>query len=378
MKVYLLIGLSIIIGCSQISTLDNRIIKGTGDFIYLKTDGSINPKSNHIYYYEEPLYSWLFYGNTSKNELIIYKLTTGEIEKRIHFDRYGPDGIGGFRGVLVNNFDSIFLISATYYNNFFLTDTSGRVKKKYVLQPVDNKNILPALMPLFSHVNQQNVFQNNLINLGTYLFSDVTNIDLHKEVLSITYDLELCAIPGNTNYPKFESKNKESLSGYSRTFNGERFIYSFGRLEEIYLQDSKGEYSKINAKSKYQKKSLDWHNNQIDPIEVQRKRNIRNPQYKSILFDKYRRYTYRFFLPGYDVKVNEPLEKHAEYPDLFSIIIMDENLNVVGETLLPEKTYDPYMKFIAKEGLYLALHINHPLYDPDLLAFEKMEVIIQQ
>ena len=39
---------------------------------------------------------------------------------------------GGYRGVLVHNFDSIFLISSIHYNSFFLTDTTGKVKRKFL------------------------------------------------------------------------------------------------------------------------------------------------------------------------------------------------------------------------------------------------------
>jgi hypothetical protein len=56
-------------------------------------------------------------------------------------------------------------------------------------------------------------------------------------------------------------------------------------------------------------------------------------------------------------------------------MILDEDFNLVGENLFPEKTYDPYMSFISNDGLYLALHIDHPLYNPDLLTFERITLI---
>jgi len=80
-------------------------------------------------------------------------------------------------------------------------------------------------------------------------------------------------------------------------------------------------------------------------------------------------------LPGYDIDETENTQKHFEYLNLFSLIVLDEDFNVITETLLPEKTYDPTMKFISKDGLYIALHIDNPLYNPDSLIFEKMKIM---
>lgn len=126
-----------------------------------------------------------------------------------------------------------------------------------------------------------------------------------------------------------------------------------------------------NSKSCFQKKNLDWTNNSTDPIIVQKSNSVKNPRYLSIVYDKYRNCYYRFFKPGYNIKKNEDPELFLEYPYQFSIIVLDENLNVKGETLMPPEKYDPFMFFIAPDGLYLALHCNHPEYNPDSLMFER-------
>ena len=375
MKKYILFYFIVLAGCKQITIDDEYIIDGSGEYIYLSTSGLINPKSQFITYYDDQQNCWLFYGNPDRRELIIYALPSGEIEKRIQFDSHGPNGIGGYRGVLVHNFDSIFLISSTFYSSLFLTDTTGKVKRKYTLDPVGTRGIPPALMPLSSHISQQNVLHKGHITLGTYMFYSVDNSDLHKEIISIDIDLNEGRIIDSSNYPKFDDQYRAPLYGYSRAYNGKQFIYSFRRLDDLFVQNNDGSYSRYYCKSRYRTKSLDWVNNPLDPIIQQQKANIINPSYTSVLYDKYRKYTYRIFLPGYDIDETENIQKHFEYLDLFSIIVLDENFNVITETLMPEKTYDPTMKFVSKEGLYLALHINHPLYNPDSLAFERMEII---
>ena len=377
MKKYFLFFLIVSLGCNQITLDDKYKIIGSGEYITLTTHGLINPKSNYITYYGDHQNCWLFYGNSDRRELIIYKLPSGEIEKRIQFDSHGPDGIGGYRGVLVHNFDSIFLISSTHYNSFFLTDTTGKVKRKYTLGAIDNTEIPLAVMAQYSSLSIQNIFHKNRINLSTRLIHDVNNENLHAEVLNIDFDLKEGQIIGNSNYPVFEKVHNVSLYAYSRAYNGEQFIYSFRRWDDIYVYNIDGSYSKYSCRSKYRTKSLDWVNNPIDPMIQQQKSGIEKPLYSSILFDNNRKYTYRFFLPGYNIDETEYIQKHRDYPNLFTIMILDDNFSVLGETLLPEKTYDPLMKFVGKDGLYLALHIDHPLYNPDSLAFERMEIIEQ-
>lgn len=362
-------------GCDLPTKENHYVLKGSGEYIHLNTSGSISPKSKFIKYFENPFNTWLCYGNTGKNELIIYRLPSGDIEKKIRYDRQGPNSIGTFRGALIHNFDSIFVVSATFYNELFLTDTSGRVSKKYIFEPIGNMRFRPALLPMYSHISQENVFHENCINLSTYVFTDVSTENLHEEIINFEYDFTKNRITSYSYFPSFTGKFNESLDGYSRAFNGVSFIYSFGRLDDIYVLDSKGNYSKYPCKSQYRKKSLDWANNPADPMPKQQELSISNPIYKSILFDKYRKLIYRFFFPGYEVKKGDSIKKHYDYPNLFSIMILDEDFNLVGENLFPEKTYDPYMSFISNDGLYLALHIDHPLYNPDLLTFERMALI---
>ncbi len=42
---------------------------------------------------------------------------------------------------------------------------------------------------------------------------------------------------------------------------------------------------------------------------------------------------------------------------------------------MPENIYNPNMSFVAEDGLYMSLHINHPDYDPNHLAFEKLDLV---
>ena len=77
--------------------------------------------------------------------------------------------------------------------------------------------------------------------------------------------------------------------------------------------------------------------------------------YKNILYDKYRKVYYRFAYP------ETALEDNLNYMQIlhngkkeFSIIILDEDLNIIGETKFPPFTYVPHICFIREDGLYIS------------------------
>ena len=95
------------------------------------------------------------------------------------------------------------------------------------------------------------------------------------------------------------------------------------------------------------------------------------------IYDKYRDVYYRFTFPEVE------MDKEKSYLDIFhsgrkqfSIIILDKNMNIVGETLFPEYTYNPNLVFIRKDGLYLSIsHVKRLDFDENTLRFQKIELV---
>lgn len=60
----------------------------------------------------------------------------------------------------------------------------------------------------------------------------------------------------------------------------------------------------------------------------------------------------------------------------FSIIILDKNFNIIGETLFPDYTYNSGIMFIREDGLYISS--NHPMsaqYSDDYLNFQRFDLV---
>jgi hypothetical protein len=364
----------VLCGCKKSSTETSLRIEGSGDYIHLNTAGSISPKTKFLQYYEEPHKAWLLFGNEEMNEAILYELPSGNIEKRMKFDMRGPNRIGIYKGAFIHNFDSIFVLSGTYYTEFFLIDTTGTVKRKFSVDSINIGEFHNALTPLYTHFSMETVFWNGLLNLNTDVMTAISNADLHTQNICISYDIGKGELADRFQYPEFDDTHKARLGYYCRTHNGSDLVYSFRYLDDLYILKENGDYEIIPCPSQYQNMNLDWTINRTDPIEIQKERVVENPCYGSIMFDKYRRHFYRIYIPGYKLKNGESADQYVEYPPLFSIMVLDENLTLIGETLMPMNTYDPLMAFITRDGLFLALHPDNPKYNPDSLAFEKMVI----
>jgi hypothetical protein len=164
---------------------------------------------------------------------------------------------------------------------------------------------------------------------------------------------------------------------FSRCFNGEQFVYSFHFDECIYVASiDHDSIQKIPIKSKYIKEVTtldDYGNLTLEAV-------CENPNYGNLIYDKYRDVYYRFCYPQAE------LEKGIKGPELylygrknFSMIILDNKFNIIGETLFPDYTYNSRVLFIREDGLYISdSHYLNPNYSDDILSFQRFDLVKEE
>jgi hypothetical protein len=160
---------------------------------------------------------------------------------------------------------------------------------------------------------------------------------------------------------------------YSRCFDGSRFVYSFGFDESITVAslDHK-DIQKVPAKSKYIN-YLNPREKRLDDSRLFTKRLCEAPYYGNLIHDPYRNVYYRVAFPETEM---EELDT-STYNDIissgrkrFSIIILDKDFNIIGETLFPDYKYCCRAMFVEKEGLYIrSNHVMDPDFVEDKLMF---------
>lgn len=60
----------------------------------------------------------------------------------------------------------------------------------------------------------------------------------------------------------------------------------------------------------------------------------------------------------------------------FSIMVLDKDFNVLGETMFPDYTYNSKLMIIREDGLYISdSHYMNPDFNDDVLSFKKFDLV---
>jgi len=358
------------------NTTYNTSVFSTREYTSLNTK-EVSPYSRCVRYYKDAKdVEWLFYEHNLTNELIIFSLNDGEIKKRLKFERSGPDGIGSILGCFVHNIDSIFLCSTTYYRNIFLTDTTGQIKKKYKLNRINDKSKLePHTNGFLTYDRMEALIEDDILGFFSYSMKyNSNNEKLSKENIFYRYDLKNEAVIEAVKYPELDISDKCDLTGYTSAFTKSgHMLISFWQDNNIYEYIPQVmKYIKHGCKSRYQKSSLTERNGNQYTMEESMANSITTCSYEQFVYDEYRNVYYRFFYPGIEINENDDIKYLRENPEVFSIMVLDDAFNVIGETMMPKNAYSYHMTYITEDGLFISLHPKHPKYDPDNLKFEKL------
>ncbi|MFO7575598.1 MAG: DUF4221 family protein [Bacteroidales bacterium] len=129
-------------------------------------------------------------------------------------------------------------------------------------------------------------------------------------------------------------------------------VISFERNNKLYTTVDFAGFKATTAKSNFHRKTESPPTNP-DPEQFLRY-SIETPSHTGITYDKYRDVYYRICYHGKTTGKDDNLIQLASFKPSYSILILDNHLEVIGETLLPENQFYPEEYFIAKEGLYIS------------------------
>jgi len=254
-------------------------------------------------------------------------------------------------------------------NEIVLVNRNAEIKDKINYERAEDGTLLTDFCSI-SSVYQPII----MIDKEMYIMSGC-NRWLEKDPVAAVINLEdktIHSLP--YYYPSFPgADNKAKRAGVeeylSRCFDGKHFVYSFYFDETIYIAPQDHDSIKeVKVKSKYIEKVRlldDYGNLTITDV-------CENPNYGNLLFDKYRNVYYRIAYPETEIeKEVKGLELLQYGRKNFSIIILDKNFNIIGETLFPDYTYNSTLMFVREDGLYISdSHYLNPDYSDDQLSFK--------
>ena len=131
-----------------------------------------------------------------------------------------------------------------------------------------------------------------------------------------------------------------------------------------------------NAKSKYlqsMKPNVNNHTNDVNALV----RATESAQYGNLMYDKYRNVYYRFAeMPCELAKDETHYDTHAPKAREFSVIILNDKFDIIGETKFPGNKYFYRMSFVGKDGLYISENnLANPEFDENKLVFSCFKLV---
>ncbi|MBC8146756.1 MAG: DUF4221 family protein [Bacteroidetes bacterium] len=291
--------------------------------------------------------------------------------------------INSFKGYYIHNTDSIFIFTKSP-TNIYIVDSNSKISKSYSLDfPAFGKIITKISNP----INRSGVFEYYTTNYAPLVFNDGNifimnfNYQIYHQYNSQTkkveyyYDrgfehlqgLSTCHIFDVTSdeiarvncetgiWPDGYTKNDCYLINgptVSRTINTTSFIYSFGMDHNIYIYDINGLHDKIFLKSKYINSLFVTDIIKCkDPLYKKRNTATSN-YYKGIIYDKYKKLYYRIVVHEQNYENdNGTVNQFGDNP--WSIMIIDENFEILNEIKFPPKALDFNKILITDKGLLI-------------------------
>jgi hypothetical protein len=317
---------------------------------------------------------YLTFSSSENNSILFYNLPTGEYLFDVKLDKEGPNGVGRITGYHIEDLNNIYITSFEK-QGLVKVDTGGIVKQFIKYGKTNNGyHVVPSFRSQSYHYTPVVIHNGKIyITQKPYQASKISETPVSVAIDTVTQTTN--EFPFRFPHLITDNELMEMLIGvdFGCDFDGKHFVYSFYMDENIYVVPVEtGKDKKIPVKSNYIN-TLKFHK-RPDSMEKIYQTLMETSHYRGLLYDKYRKVYYRFTHISAEVADNNeynPQEIFFSGSVKFSIIIMDENFNLIGETLFPQYTYNPTIAFVHKNGLYISdSHIMNPAFDENILSFK--------
>ena len=316
--------------------------------IVLSIDDSTSFESNYYQVIESGGVELLAVESKHKNSIQFYSLESRKLVKELKFPREGLTPVKQIHGFLWINPDLIMVFDK-WRSKGILVDSNGSFLDQIVWKS-DGKSFNHASMTRLPNVS----FKDKI-----YIFEfpsiSLDNEQLFSSDVRFEYVYDIKTKKGE--YLKFSWPEiyAGKFWGFYHTFpsrvkgRDDFLVYSFGIDHNLQVLLPNGTVNEHEARSDYFD-SIDPIRRNEDETEAFLKRGI----YAMVIYDKYRNVYYR--IAGLETDDILPNGKpKAEIHKRYSIIILDENFNKIGETVLePVEQFLIKDWFVCKEGLCIS------------------------
>lgn len=360
---------------------EEYILKATGDSIIFPLNPTTTVLIRSLFPYEDKDGNeYLTFQNEVEPEILVYDMNTQEYVKTITLEKEGANGVGLFCGYYIQSWDEIY-IPCRMKNEIDVVNSNGEISKRLPYsKTIQGKTTIPSAA--YTRIPICFIGQNMYIN-------QEPNRRLRDRMVEdspVTLMLDTITMQLNESSLRFPPvMSSEKLSGntlgveftYSRCYNGNSFLYSFFFDEDISVVSPTGKLErKVKVKSRYLDRIYS-DNRSPSGMDDLAKILCEIPFYGSMIYDKYRDVYYRFVYPETEVSLTDKcVDIWLLGRSRFSIIVLNKDLEVIGETLFPENVYASKLFFVRKDGLYLSTSfVKNPSFSDDELTFKRIDLV---
>ena len=316
---------------------------------------------------------FIVFQHSSFPQLLFYNKATGKLAKRVTMPLEGPESIRRFIGFRIKKLNEIYL-TETNAEGITLINSDGKLIKRFIGKTENGKTI-HFVFDAFQIVGDS-------IYLGLYVdHENPPHIRLQQSPMCAIFNIQTHAFQTLpfTYYNLLKEENKEFLSiSFKLCFNGNGFVYSFFNMDDIYVADMSHQHvRKLKIKSKYLP-TLDFKMPKKSSISIGTYwKKLQKGSYGPFLYDPYRHLYYRVAFPPIESKEDiSPSELMRYGSHTFTIMILNEDFQVLDEIMMPKDTYTPFIMFVDKDGLYISQsHFLNPNFNEDIIPLRRFEII---
>ncbi|GFI00875.1 hypothetical protein IMSAGC004_03286 [Bacteroidaceae bacterium] len=381
---FLFLGLLVVsCGGGKLTEPDGQVYLSGGDTLSFPLDNTTYYLCKVLFQFEDKGREYLLFQNDRTRgtpRFLIFDVEKQEEFKRVPLYKEGPNGIPEIAGGCF--LDMNRFIVTTHSPFFYLVDDQGTVLRKYRLWDPDADGedrlfVNSCISTFYSYYASPGILRDSLLYFKQDQVGyprkpdDWKNLSLFVSVDMNTGEMKRTDFKFPSIFKEEEQKHStlyESECSYAHT--GREVAVSFHECDSIFVSSDFHHVHAYSAKSRYFPAILPKAGNINQDLVSWLQEEYLKYQYHHLLYDKYRDVFYRFALQPYRFPKNKPPVGTIPYGQEFSIVILNNKYEIIGETRFPGNTYVYRMCFVGKKGLYLSLNNEeNPCFDEDKLMF---------
>ena len=330
--------------------------------------------SKSMFQFEENGKEYLHFENTRKSlyNIVIFDIENRQIAKQIPLHKTGPNGLPAVFGSRPSPGAQYILVAQNNISRISSINDKGEVIRNYNFQTPESQF---TSLHLGSYYNTPGFVKDSCLFLKIGIPKpDMKREDWPKTHMFASLDLRTGKVKWvPIFYPPIFKEEYENIDGgygfsYDYNYKENRLICGFFGYDSLMVTDDLKHIRWYNAKSRYLKSmrpklgnAMAGINSIIEFCET--------PKYWHIMYDKYRNVYYRFAEMPYKLAPNESPYDEPKGKE-FSVIVLNEDFEIIGETKFPGKKYFYKMSFVGREGLYISENnLENPQFDENKLVF---------